>query len=539
MIFSPIFSTPCLSHYDLPALTSHSERIMVLNASKALESIDASFEASILPTLIEYIKIPNLSPAFNGGKFDEPETEQVISLFAKWVEQQNVPNLTLSVRRLPNRTPLMCLELPASPDYSDKEDSVLLYGHLDKQPPFEGWLEGLGPYTPVLKDGRLYGRGGADDGYALFGSVEAIKEMHRQKIPHAKCIVLIEACEESGSPDLPAHLAALVAEGKLGTVSLVICLDSGAASYDTLFMTTSIRGLLMTKLTVSTLTEGVHSGGGGGICADSFRIVRQLLSSIEDENTGEIVSDFQVDVPQKRLEQNATTANLLGESVWRGFPLVNGVPMEPADDPETLSLNRGWRAGLTVTGIDGLGSCATGGNVLRPSTTLKLSIRLPPSYDDKVAFDRLKTRFEKALPKNAKMELSPPVTARGWDAPPFAPWLESACEAASSALFGKPPCCIFEGGSIPFLGMLQDMFPSAQFCVTGVLGPHSNAHGPNEFLDVEYCKKVVVCVAGVLAAHGTRGPSERVRGPAPDLAAAEARIAGAHEDKMVQRKCCE
>ena len=510
---------------------------MRFDADSAYKTISANFEASVIPTLVEYIRIPNLSPSFNGGKFDEPETELVVELFTKWVEAQAIPELLMQVRRIPNRTPLIYIEIPATEEYSDRNDTVLLYGHLDKQPPFEGWHDGLGPYTPVIKDGRLYGRGGADDGYAIFGSIEAIKEIKRQNIPHAKCIVLIEACEESGSPDLPAHLAGLVKEGFLRNVSLIICLDSGAGNYDTFFMTTSLRGLLMTQLKVSTLTEGVHSGGGGGICADSFRIIRQLLSAIENEASGEMIEDFQVVIPEKRMAQNRNTCKSLGDAVWKGYPLVNGIPMEPTNDIETLALNRGWRAGLTITGIDGLAGCAIGGNVLRPSTTVKLSIRLPPTYDNTQAFARLEQRFKAVLPPSAKMELSPPVTAKGWDAPATEPWLENACDRESKAMFGQPPCYIFEGGSIPFLGMLQDMFPTAQFCVTGVLGPHSNAHGPNEFLDIDYCKRVVVCVAGVLASHGVRPRTSSPGGVhSGDEKSAAARVAGDAEDKLVKQK---
>ena len=510
---------------------------MKFSVENAYREISSNFDKSVVPALVEYIKIPNLSPSFNGGKFDEPETEQVIDLFSQWVRDQNIPDLSLEVRRLPNRTPLMYMEVPASPDYKGS-DAVLLYGHLDKQPPFEGWLPGTGPYTPVIKDGRLYGRGGADDGYAIFGSLEAIKAIQSQKLSHSKFVILIEACEESGSPDLPAHLASLIAEQKVKDVSLVVCLDSGAGSYDAFYMTTSIRGMFMTTLTVSTLTEGVHSGGGGNICADSFRVIRQLLSSIEDEATGELIPELQVQIPPRRIVQNKDTVVRLGKRVYEGFPLVTGIPMEPRDDLETLSLNRGWRASLTVTGIDGLPSIAKAGNVLRPSTSVKLSIRLPPTYDHTKAFEIIKAKFASVLPATAKMDLTPPVTAKGWDAPASQPWLDQAVESAGAALFqGAKPGYIFEGGSIPFLGMLQDMFPLAQFCVTGVLGPHSNAHGPNEFLDIDYCKRVVACVAAVLAGHGSRtGLASENCPPVAQPAAAEARVEVAKEDKLVQQK---
>ena len=436
-----------------------------LDCEIALRSVSRNFDDSVIPTLENYIRIPNLSPAFNGGLSDEPETGAVIELLTSWVSKQEVRGLTWTIRRISGRTPIIYIEILASADYPDKEDTVLLYGHLDKQPPFEGWGDGLGPYIPVIRDGRLYGRGGADDGYAIFGAIEAVKALQEQQVDHAKYIILIEACEESGSPDLPAHLAQLIDDNLLKNVSLIVCLDSGCGSYDSFWMTTSLRGLLLTKMTVSTLSEGVHSGNGGGICADSFRIVRQLLSSIEDEATGQMISDFQVEIPENRLKQNAHTCNVLGDDVWRGFPLVNNCPMNNSCGNCELALNRGWRANLTVTGIDGVPSCFDGGNVLRPSTTVKLSIRLPPTYDDKIAFEKLNFHMRRVDIPHARIEFSKPMTAKGWNAPNFEPWLENACHSASVQLFGKGPCYIFEGGSIPFLGMLNDLFPAAQLYV--------------------------------------------------------------------------
>ena len=517
---------------------------------RAYTYISQSFDDTAVPALIEYIKIPNLSPAFNGGNVNEPETEIVVNMFVKWVESQNLKDSKVEVRRLPNRTPLILIDVPATNGYSGR-DSILLYGHLDKQPPFEGWDEGTGPYTPVIKNGRLYGRGGADDGYAIFGSVLALKAIHDQGLPHARAVIMIEACEESGSPDLPAHLQQLTSSGILQDVSLVICLDSGAGNYDTLWITTSLRGLLMVKVKVASLTEGVHSGNGGGICSDTFRVFRQLLSSIEDERTGQIVPDFQVDIPNRTIAQNLKTCSMLGDNVWKGFPHVGDYPMNPERSNEDRALDRGWRASLTITGIDGLPPTSTGGNVIRPATTFKISMRLPPTYDHNKALDRLKYRFDGACPRDCRVEFLESMTAKGWSAPEIEMWLEDAFKKSSNILFQKEPCHAFEGGSIPFLGMLQDMFPQAQLyvespteyiivpsCVTGVLGPHSNAHGPNEFLDLEYCKKIIACVSNIIAAHSARGyfGNRGDTGKLPDVSSAESRVGGAHEDKLVNMK---
>ena len=185
--------------------------------------------------------------------------------------------------RLQGRTPVIFIEIPGS----RTPTTVLLYGHLDKQPEMTGWAEGLGPWEPVLKGDKLYGRGGADDGYAMFGALaRASWRCTSRASPHARCVILIEACEESGSYDLPSYVDHLAA--RIGAPSLVVCLDSGCGNYDQLWLTTSLRGLTGGALTVQVLTEGVHSGDASGVVPASFRIVRALLSRLEDGATGEI-----------------------------------------------------------------------------------------------------------------------------------------------------------------------------------------------------------------------------------------------------------
>ncbi len=167
-------------------------------------------------------------------------------------------------------TPLLLVDVPG-----ELPGSVLLYGHLDKQPEFTGWLPGLGPWEPVVRDGKLYGRGGADDGYAVFSSLTAIAALKAQKIPLARCVLLIEACEESGSVDLPAHLDAL--GDAIGDPSLVVCLDAECSNYDQVWCTTSLRGNLIGRLTVRVLTEGVHSGDGERHCPDAVSDCRAVV----------------------------------------------------------------------------------------------------------------------------------------------------------------------------------------------------------------------------------------------------------------------
>jgi acetylornithine deacetylase/succinyl-diaminopimelate desuccinylase-like protein len=451
---------------------------------------------SIVPTLCEYVRIPNKSPLFDPEWERHGHMERAVQLLASWARRQPIKDMQVEIARLPGRTPVILIEIPGS-----TAETVLLYGHLDKQPEFTGWLPGLGPWEPVLRDGRLYGRGAADDGYALFASLTAIAALEARGLPHARCIVLIEACEESGSVDLPAHVEALA--GRIGSPSLVVCLDAESGDYERLWLTTSLRGNIVGTLEIDLLTEGVHSGAGSGIAASCFDVLRQLLGRVANERGEILVEEFKVEVPAVRRREMAATAQLLGEAVAARMPFVKGA--EPlSSDPAELLLNSTWRATLTVTGIDGLPAVANAGNVLVPRLAVKLSFRVPPSADARRASAALKRILERDPPWGAQVRFVTGADSAGWTAPPLEPWLQAAVNEASSACYGESCMAMGVGGTIPFMAMLGERFPKTQFLVTGVLGPHSNAHGPNEFLHIDYTKRLTAAVAHVLARHAQR-----------------------------------
>ncbi|WP_225764433.1 M20 family metallopeptidase [Stenotrophomonas sp. Marseille-Q4652] len=469
-----------------------------MDSAKIGQFVSDKWDNDIVPQLVDYIRIPNKSPMFDANWVQNGYMAQAVTLMETWARNQKVAGLQVEVVQLEGRTPLIFLEIPASgPDTG--EDTVLLYGHLDKQPEMTGWDPDLGPWKPVLRGDKLYGRGGADDGYAIFGSLAAILALQEQGLSHARCVILIEACEESGSYDLPAYVDHLA--DRIGQPSLVVCLDSGCANYDQLWCTTSLRGLAGGNFTVKVLEEGVHSGDASGVVPSSFRLLRQLLSRIEDENTGRILLDgLHVEIPEERLEQAKRAAEVVDTAIFDKFPLVEGLkPM--SEELTELVLNRTWRPALSVTGIGGMPPLESAGNVLRPETAVKLSLRLPPTANGKQCGELLKEALLRDPPNGAHVSLELEKASTGWNAPAMAPWLEKAIDDASQAFFGKPAMYMGEGGSIPFMGMLGEKFPGAQFMITGVLGPHSNAHGPNEFLHIPMGKKVTACVAKVLSDH--------------------------------------
>jgi acetylornithine deacetylase/succinyl-diaminopimelate desuccinylase-like protein len=468
--------------------------------------VERAWDERIVPALKDYIAVPAKSPMFDPDWVAHGHLERVVRDAAAWVESRRVPGLTLEIVRLPGRTPVIVFEVPAT--RAGSGDTVLLYGHLDKQPEFAGWRRDLGPWTPKLDDGLLYGRGGADDGYAVYAAVSAIEALDAQGLGRPRCVGLIETSEESGSPDLPAYLDAL--RDRLGQVGLVVCLDSGAGNYDQLWLTTSLRGMVSGVLKVEVLTEGVHSGDASGVVPSSFRILRQLLDRLEDSRTGTLLpGSFHCEIPAARIEQARAAAAVLGAEVYQRFPWAcgaDGGPVLPTTtDPAQALLNRTWRPTLSVTGAEGLPALGDAGNVLRPYTAFKLSLRLPPLVDGHEAAMTLKTLLEDNAPYHAKVTFEPDgragqYGATGWNAPDLAPWLESALDAASRAHWGAPLGYIGQGGTIPLMNMLQRGFPRAQMMVCGVLGPKSNAHGPNEFLHVPYAKRLTAAVAQVIAA---------------------------------------
>ncbi len=462
-----------------------------LDAQALAAWVDRVWEQEILPEITEYIRIPAKSPLFDKDWKRNGFLDQAFEQAEAWCRARDIPGLKVELLQPEGRTPLLYLEVPG-----EGEETVMLYGHLDKQPEMVGWREDLGPWEPKREGDLLYGRGGADDGYAVFASLAAIEGLQKQGGRHPRCVVLIEGCEESGSVDLPYYIDELAE--RIGQVSLVVCLDSGAGDYERLWSTTSLRGMVAGDLRVEILSEGVHSGGASGLVPSTFRVLRQLLDRVEDSSNGQILLDrFHVEIPEARREQAGVAADALGGKVQDMYPFLEGAQPMVVDPTEQI-LAKTWRPTLSVTGAGGMPALEDAGNVLRPVTAVKLSFRLPPTADWKAATAQVKEAFETDPPYGARVSFHPEKGANGWEAPPLAPWLAEAVDRASSTYFGNTPVYMGEGGSIPFMGMLGERFPEAQFLITGVLGPKSNAHGPNEFLHIPCAKKLTCCVAEVL-----------------------------------------
>ena len=491
---------------DANAATAPQTTLSLAQTKQLGDFAARAWDERIVPELKRYIEVPAKSPMFDAQWQSHGYIDHVVRAAAGWVESRKVAGLRLEVVRLEARTPVILFEVPATK--AGSTGTVVMYGHLDKQPEFNGWRNDLGPWTPKLDGGLLYGRGGADDGYAVYAAVSAIEALDAQGIPRPRVVGLIESCEESGSFDLPSYLDVL--KPRLGDVSLVVCLDSGAGNYDQLWLTTSLRGMVSGVLKVEILSEGVHSGDASGLVPSSFRILRQLLDRLEDSSSGRLLPEFfHCNVPAERVEQARAAAATLGQEVWRRFPWAcgadGGASLPTTTDPVEALLNRTWRPTLSVTGVDGMPELGNAGNVLRPYTAFKLSLRLPPLVSGHEASVKLKELLEDNAPYNARVTFHPDgraeaLGATGWNAPSLSSWLERALNDASLAHYGAPLGYIGQGGTIPLMNMLAQGFPRAQMMVCGVLGPKSNAHGPNEFLHVPYGKRLTAAVSQAIAA---------------------------------------
>lgn len=463
-----------------------------MNYEKTKQIVEVEFEKEILPNLSEFIKIDNLSPSFDKEWNTNGKLEKCAKFCLDWALSQGVENIKGEVIKDLDKTPLIFVEIAAR----NSTKNVLLYGHFDKQPHFSGWAEGLGPITPVIRDGKLYGRGGADDGYSLFSSILAIKAIQQQGGSHGRTVIVIEGSEESGSPHLMSYINDL--KSRIGKPDLMVCLDSGALNYETLWVTTSLRGLAMIDVSVEVLDEALHSGTGSGFVADSFMILRNILDRIENSSTGKLIEDLHVVIPDQRLADAQKVASVLKEKVLDRIKIKSGV--EPlSNDYTQLLLNTTWRPTLVVTGQDGLPPVDVAGNVLRASTRIRLSVRLPPTMDANKGTEILNDLITKEVPYGAKISTIKRQPGSGWSAKEFSSKLHESLENSSRNLWGQDYLCFGEGGSIPFIKNLADFFPECEILVIGVLGPNSNAHSCNESLDIQYCKNITTTLAHTLS----------------------------------------
>lgn len=469
-----------------------------MDQARARDVIERTWAGDVIPSLSGLIAIPALSPSFDSSWPATGHLRAAVDHVASWAGSRGLTG-RCEVVELEGRPPLLLVDIPATAGAAG-QGTVLLYGHLDKQPALGEWSEGLAPWRPVLRDGRLYGRGSSDDGYSGYAAITALEAVRAARGEHARAVVVLETGEESGSPGLSDYLEHLA--GCLGDVDLVICLDSGGGTdYKRLWLTSSLRGLVAATVTVRVLEAGVHSGMASGIAPSSFRIMRRLLDRLEDSATGEIkLPEMNAPIPAERRADAVALAALEPGAVGRAIPFVRGMSAVSEDLAE-LILNNTWRPSLSVIGGDGLPESAQAAAVLRPATSLRLSFRTPPTVDAASARAALEKELTTEVPYGAQVEVRDFVTLNGWSAPAPSPWLAAELDALTGPVFSEPCRRLGIGGGIPFMEMLGRRYPDADFVVTGAIGADSNMHVRDEWLNIGYAEQVTEAIARILDAH--------------------------------------
>jgi acetylornithine deacetylase/succinyl-diaminopimelate desuccinylase-like protein len=457
--------------------------------------IGDEFDKNILPSFKEFLSVPNISPSYDKDWNKNGFLKQAATVLLEYAQNIGISglNASLCTGEEENVTPFLYIDIDST---SKDEKRVLLYGHYDKQPPLTGWEQGKGPYSPIVEDDYLYGRGAADDGCSFYAALTSIKALQKFKIPHPKIIILIEGCEESGSIDLPFYIEKY--KKFIGSPDLIVAMDGGGLDYNRFWLSNSVRGIMCFEITVTTLTKGIHSGKGSGVAPETMMILRNLISRIEDYKS-EIVSlkQFEVEIPQPVIDSAKKALDAVGNTWIKNIPILPGVKYL-SDDLLKIYLNSSWTPSLAVLGVKGLPDLNSAGNVLRPSTTFKISIRLPPTYEAIKAKQIIQTVMTENPPFNSDIKISNFNYSDGAYISNTSDKLKSELNKISQIFFQNDYSEISVGATIPFVQIFLNMFPNAQMIVTGAAGIDSQIHSQNEKLKISYFKKFVCSLTNLI-----------------------------------------
>ena len=452
------------------------------------------WDKNALPSLMDFIRIPAKSTAFDPDWEEHGLLRQTCEHVSNWI-QKNIPDAQCEILQEKGKTPCLFVEI-LSKNENMNDTTVAFYGHFDRQPEASGWFDGLGPWEPAIRNGKLYGRGASDDGYSVYMMISAIMALRHHNIDHPRCVGIFETQEESGSKDLPYYLKTL--KNRFKNPTSLFVLDSHCGDYDRVWLSASLRGVLSGVLTVNTLDYGVHSGTYSGMVPDAFGIAQSLVARLHDPVTGEIKIDAcHTTIPEIRRQQLIEASYVLGDLVWNHSPLLAGVTTKKTDNADIM-LNMTWKPALTVIGMEGLPTIANASNVVTKGVKLALSMRIPPNIDTNKATQVIEKILTSDVPYGAHVQWSDVNVLPGWAMTAENPQNEQLIDQASQKVFGKKAVFTGQGGSISFIGDFEATFPETTIVLTGVLGPESNAHAPNESMDIEYTKQLTEVVSEYL-----------------------------------------
>lgn len=457
------------------------------------ESIQKFWSKEALPALMDFIRLPAKSTAFDPQWKENGYLKGACEFAANWI-QKTVPDAKCEILEFDGKTPCLFVEIDG---YQNSDKTVAFYGHLDKQPEAKGWREGLGPWTPVLEGEYLYGRGASDDGYSVYAMITAIEGLRRCKMPYPRIVAIFETQEESGSEDLPDYLLAL--KERIGSPECFIILDNQCGDYERLWLNTSLRGTITGTLTVKAMDFGIHSGTFSGITPDSVSIAQALVARIHDPITGRVLlKSLHTTIPELRVQQLKEVANELGDNIWKSAPLLPGVSPKHASNHENL-IHSIWEPTLTIIGIDGMPSIKDAGSVIQGQVALRLSFRTPPNIDMNQAMNDIVQCLTQDIPYGCQTTWNDLECNPGWSAPSQKGKFERLFSEAAFDVFNKKTLSNGQGASIGFVHKFEELFPATEIVLIGVLGPQSNAHAPDESLNIRYVQQLIQTISIVLS----------------------------------------
>lgn len=451
-----------------------------------------AWKGDTLEGLCRHVEIPAVSGSFDKNWEARGELLNALNEAVRWAKTQ-LPHAYFEVSSLPNCPPVLYMDIPAFGGHTGK--SVLCYGHLDKQPETVGWDADLGPWKPVVKEGKLWGRGCVDDGYNFYSIVTAVKALEETKTAHPRITGLYETDEESGSRDMAKYIAQY--KDRIGKPGMVCILDLFAVDDQRVWLTQSLRGIVALTVKVSVLKKASHSGTASGIVPSSFRIMRILLDRLENAETGEVlIPSMYSEIPEEYIQG----AHKLAETFDpRQAFSYEGDTVSMKDSAFDAVIAGNWKPTLSVLGADGLPPPDKASGLVRTHTTLKLSFRIPPGVNAEQALADVKARLTTDIPYHASVTITDEHSAPGFAAPLMPDWLKASANELSQAIFGHDVGYTFTGGSIGVITDFAKAFPDAFFINTGALLPDSSAHAPNENLQLDYAEKLTLWVAELFA----------------------------------------
>ena len=456
--------------------------------------VDKQFTLNILPNLMNFIRIPNLSPLFDPNWKTNGYLFKAANLIVSYAKSLNIKNAEINLLQDSGHTPMVFIEIPASRKNDNR--TVIFYGHYDKQPYGTGWDKDKSPTNPVIVDGRLYGRGSADDGYASFSILTAIKTCQEFNCLMPRICCLFEGAEESTDADLKYYFDKLIPI--LGdNVVAFIPLDSGCPDYDRLWMANSLRGIVDIDVNIQTLDQESHYGPeASGIIAENLFLMRKIYDGLVDSTNGEFkLEEFKIaedKIPAIVMEQMQKEIEIVGDNFIKNIPLYEGVSPLKTDVKE-LMINNRWKPSCFILGIDNCPKTEDRGFGVSSGINVRMSIRIPPTVDKNKAIEALKKALSDNIYFGAQVKLGYLDYGEGVLLANMSNKVKNILNKASLEFFGNESVFTGVGGSIPFIGYFQSKYPNTDIICTGIVGSDSHEHGPNENLNIEACKKMV-CV---------------------------------------------